>query len=109
MILWESPVREVVAALLLLAGGLAVVRGSRQVARGLRDGASVELVRGLRGWILAVSAGIFATALLAGIPGLAVLGVVFLAEELYETGVVLFVIRRGERAERLAHDAGASP
>jgi hypothetical protein len=95
----RSPVRpaEVVAGLLLLLGGLAAVRGSRRVSRGLRAGVSLELVRGLRAWIMAFSAGIFATALLAGLPGLAVLGLVFLAEELYETRVLVLIVRLGER------------
>lgn len=72
------------------------LRGARGVWRGLRDGGSLELARGLRGCVVALALGAFAAGLLAGQSGLLVLGAVFLAEELYETGLLIAIIRAHE-------------
>jgi hypothetical protein len=87
-----------VSGLLVFAGVLFAVRGMRRLLRGLRHGRSLELARGLRSCVTALAFGIFATGLLTGLNGVLVLGVVFLAEELYETGLLIAIVRSGEKA-----------
>ena len=83
-----------------LIGALAVVlaavvgwRGLRRMRRGLRESASLELVRGIRGLVTAAAVAVFALALLTGERGLIAFAAVFLAEELYETGVLVLILR----------------
>src|SRR5262245_36714358 len=94
--IYEPPTSLVVAALLTLTGVVLAVAGVRRLARGLHDGASLELARGLRACIVALALGVFALGILTGLRGLIVLGAVFLAEELYETGLLIAIIRAGE-------------
>ena len=92
------PLNQIAAALLALAGMLSAVRGTRAVARGLREARSLGLVRGIRACVVALAAAAFAAGALLAQGGLVVLGLVFLAEELYETGVLALIIRSGERS-----------
>ena len=93
-----------------LIGALAVVlaalvgwRGLRRMRRGLRDAESLELVRGIRALVTAVAVAVFALALLTGAHGLLAFAAVFLAEELYETGVLVLILRAsGEAASARA-------
>jgi hypothetical protein len=87
-------------------GALAIVlavflgwRGLRRMRRGLRESASLELVRGIRALVTAAAVGVGALALLTGERGLLAFAAVFLAEELYETGVLALIIRASGEAE----------
>ena len=87
-------------ALMTALGVLAVViaavlgwRGLHRMRRGLRESASLELVRGIRALVTAAALAVAALALLTGERGLLAFAAVFLAEELYETGMVALVIR----------------
>ena len=89
---------HVVLAVVALALALAAfARGARLVARALRDTddpeSSLWLIRGIRGVVLAASAVGLALGLLTSSTGVIVVALVFLAEELYETGVVALVLR----------------
>jgi hypothetical protein len=94
--LYEPPLNHVVAALLLLVGAAAAVRGGRRLAAGLRRAVALDVVRGIRGCVVALAATAFASGVLLAETGLIVLGTVFLGEELYETGVLAAIIRSGE-------------
>jgi hypothetical protein len=96
--LYTAPLNEIAAALLALVGTLSAVRGARAVARGLREARSLELIRGIRACVVARAAATFAAGALLAHGGLVVVGLVFLAEELYETGVLALIIRSGERS-----------
>src|SRR5260370_29658049 len=76
-----------------LPGRFAAARGGREVGRGVRHAEPLPLVRGIRGCVVAVVAGTSALGLLAAQTGLLVFGAIFLAEELYETGVLIAIIR----------------
>ena len=89
---------EIVAGVLMLVSVLAAARGVRGLGRGLRDAKPLEVVRGLRGVVIALATAAFAAGLLLNQAGLIVLGAVFLGEELYETGVLALIIRSGDRA-----------
>jgi hypothetical protein len=95
---------ELVALLLALGGALAAVRGVRLFVRGCRDAdhpsASLWIIRGIRGIVVAVGTWALAAGLLFGQTWLLVFGAIFLGEELYETGVVALVLRSGARASR---------
>ena len=88
---------------LVLAGAIAGIRGIRRLTWSIRnadDGAAaLSLVRGIRGVVGGVGAWALAGGMLLGATWLLVFGVVFLAEELYETAV-LAVILRGRCADR---------
>jgi len=88
-----------------LVGAFAVVlaaflgwRGLRRMRRALRECESLELVRGIRGLVTALAVAVFALALLTGERGLLAFAAVFLAEELYETGVLVLIIRSSGEA-----------
>lgn len=91
--LYDPPLNQIAAALLVVLGVSAAARGGRQLVRGLRHAASLDLVRGIRGCVVAVVAGTSALGLLAAQTGLLVFGAIFLGEELYETGVLIAIIR----------------
>jgi len=104
---YSWPWNEIAAALLLLIGGVAARRGMRRLTSGLRHARSLDIIRGIRSSVIALAALAFAGGVLLAQTGLLVLGVVFLGEELYETGLLAAIIRAGERAEGRAR--GASP
>ena len=87
----------VVAGLLILAGAVCAVRGTRRLARGLRHAESLDVIRGIRAWCIALATAALAAGLLTDQTGFIVLGAVFLAEELYETGLVAGIIGSSER------------
>lgn len=65
--------------------------------RGLRNAddlrASLWIVRGIRGGIVALAMGAFAADLLYNQGWLLIFGAIFLGEELYETGLILLALR----------------
>jgi hypothetical protein len=89
-----------VAGALVAAG--AAVRGARLLAGGLRDAeapdGSLRVVRGIRGIVVAVGLWALAGGVLLGQTWLLVFGAIFLAEELYETGLLVLVLRAQARA-----------
>jgi hypothetical protein len=92
------------AVLIALVGIWAGRRGIVLFVRGVRHAddarASLWVIRGIRGIVVAVSAGALAGGMLFGVTWLLVFGVIFLAEELYETGVVALILRAAQRRER---------
>lgn len=86
------------AGLVLVAGAWAGVRGVRLLKRGVEcaddPSSSLWVIRGIRGVVVAVAAAALAGGILLGETGLLVFGGIFLAEELYETGVIALVLRR---------------
>ncbi len=96
--------REAIGVLGLLGAGWAGCRGVRLVVQGLGRAddprASLWLVRGLRGVAVGVGSGALGAGALLDQTWLLVFGLIFLGEELYETGVVALVLRAGARADR---------
>ncbi|MGH7268620.1 MAG: hypothetical protein ACREMB_27710 [Candidatus Rokuibacteriota bacterium] len=94
------------STLLALAAAYAAARGARLVSRGLRHGddpaAGLWIVRGIRGGVAGVALGAVAAGLAFSQAWLLVFGLVFLAEELYETGVLALILRTGARASTTA-------
>ena len=97
----DLPIYVMLAALLWLLAAGALWRGMRRLVTGLRaidhPASALQVVRGLRGLILAVSLAALGGGMLCASTGLLVFGVIFLGEELYETGVVLLALRAGRR------------
>ena len=92
----------VVAALLAVGGGGAAGHGAGLLVHAVRradDPASARRAgRGIRGLVIGVAAWAFAAGLLLEQTWLLVFGAVFLAEELYETGVLLLVLAMADDA-----------
>ena len=90
---------HVIAALLAAAGAWAAAHGAGLVVGAVRQAddssSSLRLVRGIRGLVLAVGVWALASGLVLEQTWLLVFGGVFLAEELYETGVLVLILRRG--------------
>ena len=92
---------------MLFVDGLAVLaavfgwRAVRHLARALRDPddaeSSIRLVRGVRALIVAVTSVVFALGIVYESRTMLLIAAVILGEELYETGVVLLVLRRQRR------------
>lgn len=95
------PVHVLLAALLWLLAAVAFWRGIRGLATGLckvdHPASTLRVVRGIRGVIVAVSAAALGGGVLFASMGLLVFGLIFLGEELYETGVILLALRAGQR------------
>ena len=92
---------ESVAGMLAIGGAAAAVHGARLATRAMRHAddaaSSLWLIRGIRGLVVAIGAWALAVGLLFAQTWLLVFGGVFLAEELYETGVVIAVLRWSPR------------
>jgi hypothetical protein len=88
----------VVAAALAVGGACAAAHGARLILRALRRAdeasSSLALIRGIRGLVVGVAAWALAGGLVFAQTWLLVFGGVFLAEELYETGIVALILRR---------------
>lgn len=95
---------HVLAIALMLGAVWMGARGMTLLGRALRhadnDAAPLCMARGLRGIVVAIGAACLAGGLLLGQTWLLVFGAVFLAEEIYETGVVILVLRADLRARR---------
>jgi hypothetical protein len=89
----------VLAMLAVVAGAYAGVRGVRLLARGLRGGedpsAPLWVIRGFRGLIVAICLTSLAVGALLDIRWLVVVAALWLAEEVYETGVLALILRAG--------------
>jgi len=86
-----------IAGMLTLGGGVAAVHGARLATRAMRHAddaaSSLGLIRGIRGLVVAIAVWALAAGVLFAQTWLLVFGGVFLVEELYETGVVIAVLR----------------
>ena len=98
MTLYEPPVSHVLTPLLVLAGAGAAVAGIGMMRTALRRGDALHLIRGIRVLILGLVAGLAALTFAIGNTGFLVMGLLILAEELYETGALTAIIRLGDRA-----------
>jgi hypothetical protein len=87
----------VMVVLVVVAGGWAGVRGVVLLVRGIRhaheESSSLWVIRGIRGVAVAVGTAALAGGIALEATWLVAFGAVFLAEELYETGVVALVLR----------------
>ena len=91
----------------LFVDGLAVLaavfgwRAVGHLARALRDpehaDSGIRLVRGIRALIIAATSVVFALGIVYESRAMLLIAAVILGEELYETGVVLLVLRRHRR------------
>ena len=97
MTLFEPPVSHILTALLVLAGAYAAVAGVRMMSSALRRGDALHLIRGIRVLILGFIAGLAALSFATGNTGFLVIGLLILAEEIYETGTLAAIIRLGDR------------
>jgi hypothetical protein len=90
------------SALLVIGAVYAAGRGTGLLLRALRHGdapaAALWLVRGIRGAVVGVALGALAVGILTHEAWVVILGAVFLAEELYETGVVTLILRHSPDA-----------
>jgi hypothetical protein len=94
---WLASVTFAFAA--IVGGAWAGTRGVRLLIRGLRCGddpdAPLWVVRGLRGLIVAACAAALAAGVLFEQRWLLVFAGIWLAEEIYETGVLALILRAG--------------
>ena len=94
----DPVVTHLAGALLALGSVAGAVHGVRMMRAGLAGSDALRLVRGIRVLILGFVSGLAALAVGSGHAGFAVVGVLILAEEIYETGTLAAIIRLGERA-----------
>jgi hypothetical protein len=103
----EAPVNLMLAVVFLLLTAYAAWRGTRLFVTGLfkieSPSSSLLIVRGVRGWIVALAMAAFAGGVL-GAKAWLYIGAIFLGEELYETGVVLLVLRASEKTSSGVRD-----
>ena len=101
---FESPQDRILAAVLLVLAIWMLIRGNRLVAQGLRNPGhprqTLWVVRGFRRGISAIATAFFAGGFYFHETWPLIFGAVFLGEELLETGIMIFVLKKGEKAER---------
>ena len=106
----EPPMNLLLATLFFLIAVGAAWRGVHLLVQGLRQAdhpsGALWVVRGIRGWIIALSMGVLSGGVLWANKGLLVFGAIFLGEELYETGFVLLALRAGLKARRAQASLG---
>jgi hypothetical protein len=89
--------RTLLAIVLVASAVLLGARGSRRLGRGLRDAgddaAPLRVARALRDLVVAIGVLSLAGGILFEQSWLLVFGGIFLAEEIYETGVLILVLR----------------
>src|SRR5262245_1256209 len=93
--IYASPANVVIAEFFALLGMGATAYGVRLLARGVTLGVPIDLIRGIRACVVAFASVACAVGFLRGETGFLVLGALVLAEELYETGLICLVLRRG--------------
>jgi len=95
------PLHVILTALLWLLAAIGLWQGIRGLVTGLSEidhpASVLRVVRGIRAVIVAVSVAALGGGVLFGSTGLLVFGLIFLGEELYETGVVLLALHAGQR------------
>ncbi|MDA1000379.1 MAG: hypothetical protein O2807_07675 [bacterium] len=100
--LFEPPYALFFAALFLIAGAVSAWRGVRLFLKGFRAGGDPSrvlwLVRGIRGVIVALAMAVGALGVWLHSKWLLIFGIIFLLEEIYETGVVILALRAGKNA-----------
>jgi hypothetical protein len=98
------------ATLAALGGAWAGARGGRLFTRGLRGGddprASLWVVRGLRGMIVWVCLTCLAVGAVFEQAWLLVFAGLWLLEEIYETGVLVLILRAGRESDSGKDQAG---
>jgi hypothetical protein len=110
MTLYDPPVRHILTALLVLAGAWAGVVGITMMSAALRCGDALRLIRGIRVLILGLVAGLASLTFATGNTGFLVIGLLILAEEIYETATLAAIIRLGDcpaaRSSEMTDPAG---
>jgi hypothetical protein len=97
MTFFEPPVSHILTVLLVFAGAYAAVAGVRMMIAALGRGDALRLIWGIRVLIIGLVADLAALTFATGNTGFLVIGLLILAEELYETGTLAAIIRLGDR------------
>ena len=101
----EPPLSYFLATLLAMLAMCVGWRGTKLFLKGFREprhpNSSMWLVRGIRAEIVALALAFFVGGLLYA-KWLMIFGAIFLAEELYETGFVLLILRWSQRTSTRA-------
>ncbi len=88
----------ILALMVVLAGAWAGARGITLLVHGLAhaddERSSLDVIRGIRGVVVALGTAALAGGVLFEQSWLLAFGSIFLLEELYETGVIILVLRR---------------
>jgi len=93
--IYEPPVNLVIAILFALLAVGATAHGVRLLARGVMHSVPIDLIRGIRACVVAFASVACVVGFLRAETGFLVLGALVLGEELYETGLICLVLRRG--------------
>jgi hypothetical protein len=105
VVICAPPMHLLLAMLGFLTAAVAAWRGSQLLLRGLRQVdhpvSTLWVVRGIRGVIVGIGLAALSGGLLLGNKGLLAFGLIFLGEELYETGVVLLALRSRLKASEI--------
>ncbi len=102
--IFEPPASLIIAALLSIVSVGSAWRGTRLFFKGLRKpdhpSGPLLVVRGIRGWIVALALSAMTAGVLYNKGWPLIIGLIFLGEELFETGVVSLALRAGRKAAR---------
>ena len=93
--LYETPVNVVIAIFFALLAVGATAYGVRLLGRAVMHSVPLDLIRGIRACVVGFASVACTVGFLRAETGFLVLGALVLGEELYETGLICLVLRRG--------------
>jgi len=106
---------QIAAGVLVTVAAASLWRGARLLRKGLTEpdhpDQTLRVIKGMRGGIVAVALAVLAGWALTGERWLLIFALIFLGEELLETGIMLFALRMERRSATSANgkDRAARP
>lgn len=99
MLLYTAPISHLLTVTLAVLGAIVFGWGVRMMVIALRKSDALYLIYGIRVLIIGFVGGLGALSFGTGNTGFAIVGLLILAEEIYETGTLAAIIRIGRQAE----------
>ena len=103
-LLYQYPFDSILAVICILLAAFAFRRGAKLFARGLKNPEhplqTLWVVRGFRNGIIGLSLIAFAGGVYFHKSWPLIVGAIFLGEELLETGIMIFVLKRQEKRRK---------
>jgi hypothetical protein len=98
--LYAPPVNYIVGTALALLAIYGFVAGASMMRNALARSDALHLIRGIRVLIIGFVSGLSTLGIASANSGFLIVGLLILAEEIYETGTLAAIIRLGDRPAR---------
>jgi hypothetical protein len=98
--LYEPPVNYIAGTVLVLLALYGCIAGISMMRSALARSDALHLIRGIRVLIIGFVAALSTLGIASANSGFLIVGLLILAEEIYETGTLAAIIRLGDRPSR---------